>query len=298
MAVTRARRLVCLVADSFTLEADKFLDRMVAYFQQHALYLVSEEYLSSGSSGEAAEPVMLERRAKPVEKPAQAVSGKPSAEPLCSGSSATPDNATGNGSGTTEAPAGAKDTSVAAATGATPHPFMKPGTEASTEAPEVVKAETADMEATDANREPAAEEYAEQPAIGGKEETEAGVVATPKPTVAKFRATPASKKAPSKAAAPAKKKEEPEVVPGFEVKLPPPAAAPGSRKKKKKKKAEMPAPIPAPVSGRTLASASVAEVEAAKVARKVRASNGNDLDALLNEIKVYGLPPSRLGHRH
>ena len=107
-------------------------------------------------------------------------------------------------------------------------------------------------------------------------------------------ATDVTKEA-AKGAAPAParetKKEEPE-VPGFEVKLPAPAAAPGSRKKKKKKKKKAtadPASAPVVATGgpRTLASATVAEIEAAKVARKVKASNGNDLDALLNEIKVY-----------
>ncbi|KAK1282076.1 hypothetical protein QJS10_CPB22g01375 [Acorus calamus] len=44
VAVTRARRQCCLVCDTETVSSDKFLKRLVEYFEEHAEYLSASEY--------------------------------------------------------------------------------------------------------------------------------------------------------------------------------------------------------------------------------------------------------------
>jgi superfamily I DNA and/or RNA helicase len=45
VAVTRARRHCALVADSDTVRGDPFLDRLLAYFEQHGEYASAGEYV-------------------------------------------------------------------------------------------------------------------------------------------------------------------------------------------------------------------------------------------------------------
>lgn len=45
VAVTRARKFVCLVGDSETISSDAFLGQMVAYFQEHGEVRSASEYL-------------------------------------------------------------------------------------------------------------------------------------------------------------------------------------------------------------------------------------------------------------
>ncbi|CAI9100039.1 OLC1v1036956C1 [Oldenlandia corymbosa var. corymbosa] len=44
VAVTRARRQCCVVCDTETVSSDKFLKRMIEYFEEHAEYLSASEY--------------------------------------------------------------------------------------------------------------------------------------------------------------------------------------------------------------------------------------------------------------
>ncbi|GLJ21851.1 hypothetical protein SUGI_0408590 [Cryptomeria japonica] len=46
VAVTRARRQCCIICDTETVSSDKFLKRLVEYFEEHAEYLSASEYLS------------------------------------------------------------------------------------------------------------------------------------------------------------------------------------------------------------------------------------------------------------
>jgi ATP-dependent RNA/DNA helicase IGHMBP2 len=43
--VTRARRHCCVVADTDTLEGDKFLTGLVKYFEEHGEYASASEYV-------------------------------------------------------------------------------------------------------------------------------------------------------------------------------------------------------------------------------------------------------------
>jgi superfamily I DNA and/or RNA helicase len=45
VAVTRARRQCCIVCDTETVSSDKFLKRLVEYFEEHAEYLSASEFL-------------------------------------------------------------------------------------------------------------------------------------------------------------------------------------------------------------------------------------------------------------
>nr|ATB19672.1 putative DEAD-like helicase [Juniperus indica] len=45
VAVTRARRQCCIICDTETVSSDKFLKRLVEYFEEHAEYLSASEYL-------------------------------------------------------------------------------------------------------------------------------------------------------------------------------------------------------------------------------------------------------------
>lgn len=44
MAVTRARRQCCLVCDTETVTNDKFLKRLIEYFEENGEYLTASEY--------------------------------------------------------------------------------------------------------------------------------------------------------------------------------------------------------------------------------------------------------------
>lgn len=44
MAVTRARRQCCLVCDTETVTSDKFLKRLIEYFEETGEYLSASEY--------------------------------------------------------------------------------------------------------------------------------------------------------------------------------------------------------------------------------------------------------------
>lgn len=46
VAVTRARRQCCIICDTETVSSDKFLKRLVEYFEEHAEYLSASEYLT------------------------------------------------------------------------------------------------------------------------------------------------------------------------------------------------------------------------------------------------------------
>lgn len=47
VAVTRARRQCCLVCDVETVSSDRFLKRLVEYFEENGEYLSASEYQSS-----------------------------------------------------------------------------------------------------------------------------------------------------------------------------------------------------------------------------------------------------------
>ena len=51
VAVTRARRHVCLLGDSFTVKRDAFLGRLVEYFTQHGLVKSAFEFGLEGVTG-------------------------------------------------------------------------------------------------------------------------------------------------------------------------------------------------------------------------------------------------------
>ena len=51
VAVTRARRHVCLLGDSFTVKRDAFLGRLVEYFTQHGLVKSAFEFGLEGITG-------------------------------------------------------------------------------------------------------------------------------------------------------------------------------------------------------------------------------------------------------
>lgn len=44
VAVTRARRQCCIICDTETVSGDKFLKRLIEYFEEHAEYLSASEY--------------------------------------------------------------------------------------------------------------------------------------------------------------------------------------------------------------------------------------------------------------
>ena len=51
VAVTRARRHVCLIGDSLTVKRDAFLGRLVEYFTSHGLVKSAFEYGLEGVDG-------------------------------------------------------------------------------------------------------------------------------------------------------------------------------------------------------------------------------------------------------
>lgn len=44
VAVTRARRQCCLICDTETVSSDKFLKRLIEYFEENGEYLSGSEY--------------------------------------------------------------------------------------------------------------------------------------------------------------------------------------------------------------------------------------------------------------
>lgn len=44
VAVTRARRQCCIICDTETVSGDKFLKRLIEYFEEHGEYLSASEY--------------------------------------------------------------------------------------------------------------------------------------------------------------------------------------------------------------------------------------------------------------